>query len=106
MARAIAVIEVVGAGVVEIDRQFDQPQSQHAGVKVEIGLRISRDRRDVVNPKNLFVHKLLLCHGPAEFLQAGVELLFFVFVEYGQGLFQMLRMLGKCAFDQALARWC
>lgn len=56
MSGAIAIVQVVGCGVVVIDRQFDQTQAQQARVEVEIGLWIPRDRSDVVNPQNLFAH--------------------------------------------------
>lgn len=65
VAGAVAVIQVVGGGVVEIDCEFDQAQAEEARVKVEIGLRIPRDRGDVVNPQNLFVHTWLFPMRPA-----------------------------------------
>ena len=49
-AQLIPVVEVIGGGIVEVDGQFDQPKSQHTGVEVEISLRVSSDRGDVMDP--------------------------------------------------------
>src|SRR5687768_3447073 len=47
----VSEIEMVGGGIVEVDGPLDQTHAEHAGVKVQILLRIARDRRDVVNPR-------------------------------------------------------
>jgi hypothetical protein len=48
-AGLVAIVEVVGARIVEIHRLLDQPQSERPGVEVEIALRGARDRGDVMN---------------------------------------------------------
>src|SRR4028119_389780 len=48
-ARAVAVVEVVGAGVVEVDRALHQPQAERAGVEIQVALRVGGDGRDVVD---------------------------------------------------------
>jgi hypothetical protein len=45
----IAIVKVVATRIVEVDRQLDQPQAQHAAVKVDILLRVGRDGRHVMN---------------------------------------------------------
>ncbi len=40
---------MIAPGIVEIHGPFDQTQSERLGVKVEIALRISRDRGDVMD---------------------------------------------------------
>src|SRR6266446_6256949 len=45
----IAKIEMITPGIVEIYSRFDQMQPERLGVKVEIALRISRNRGDVVD---------------------------------------------------------
>ena len=42
-ARLVAVIEVVGAGIVEVDGLLDEPKAERAGVEVEVAAR--RDPR-------------------------------------------------------------
>jgi glycolate oxidase len=46
---SIAVIEVVGARVVEVDGLLDEPQTEHANVKVNVRLGRTRDGGHVVN---------------------------------------------------------
>ena len=45
----IAKIKMVAAGIVEIHSPLDQAQAERLGVKIEIGLRISRNRGDVMD---------------------------------------------------------
>jgi hypothetical protein len=45
----ITEIKMVAAGIVEIHGPFNQTQPERLGVKVEIALRISRNRGDVVD---------------------------------------------------------
>src|SRR5688500_17267438 len=40
---------MVGGGVVEVDRAFDQSEPEHTCVEIHALLRIARDRRHVVN---------------------------------------------------------
>ena len=47
----IAEVEVVGAGIVEIDGALHQTQLEHLGVIVEIRLSIARQSRDMVQPQ-------------------------------------------------------
>jgi hypothetical protein len=49
MAGFITIIEVVGAGIVEIDGFLDEPQSQGTGVKVKVSQCVTGDCGDVVN---------------------------------------------------------
>ena len=53
MSELVPVVQMVGAGVVEIYGELDQPEPQNSGIEIDILLRIARDRRDVVNPENL-----------------------------------------------------
>jgi hypothetical protein len=50
LAGLVAVVQVVGAGVVEVDHRLHQPQAQHGVVKVRVGLRFSGDRGHMVQP--------------------------------------------------------
>ena len=45
----IAVVEMITAGIIEIDRELHQPQPEHAGVKIEIALWIARNGGDVMD---------------------------------------------------------
>src|SRR5213078_4658452 len=49
MAGLVAIIEVVGAGIVEIDRLLDEPQAQRAGVKIEISQSVTGNGGNVVD---------------------------------------------------------
>ena len=44
----IAEVEVVGAGVVEVDGALDEAEAEAFGVEVEVGLRVGGDGGDVV----------------------------------------------------------
>jgi hypothetical protein len=46
---AVTKIEMVCGWIVEVHRALDEPKAEHAGVEVEILLRIARDRGDVVD---------------------------------------------------------
>jgi hypothetical protein len=52
-ARAVGIVEMVGAGVVEIDRLLHQPQSQEAAVEVIVALRGAAYGRDVMESLDL-----------------------------------------------------
>ena len=45
----ITEIKMVAAWVVEIDGALDETQTQRLGIKIEIRLRIARDRGDVMD---------------------------------------------------------
>ena len=47
-ADRIAEVEVVAAGIVEVDRALHEPQPKHPGVEIEIALRLAGDRGDVM----------------------------------------------------------
>ena len=49
LAGLVAVVEVVGAGVVEVDGLLDEPEPERAGVELDVPARRARDRRDVVD---------------------------------------------------------
>jgi hypothetical protein len=46
----VRVEQVIRAGIVLIDALLDQPHAQHAGVEVQVLLRGTRDRGDVMKP--------------------------------------------------------
>jgi hypothetical protein len=47
-AGLVAVIEVIGPGVVEVDRALDQPQAQRACIEIQVSQRVAGNGRDVV----------------------------------------------------------
>jgi hypothetical protein len=51
---------MIRSRIIEIDREFYQPQSQHTGIEIHVPLRVSGDCGDVVNPENLLTHVFLL----------------------------------------------
>ena len=55
-AACIAEIKVVGAGIIEIHSALDKAQSQQASVKIQIALRITGNRGDVMKSGNFDVH--------------------------------------------------
>ena len=48
----VTVIEVIGSGIVKIDRLLDQSQAKNTRVEVDVGLRVDRDRRHMVQAGN------------------------------------------------------
>src|SRR5262249_39766471 len=56
MSRLVSVIEMIGAGIVEVDRVLDQSKADNLRVEVDICLRIDGDRRHVVNAANSLNH--------------------------------------------------
>src|ERR1041385_5287615 len=54
LALLVAVIEVIGAGIVEVDGLFHQPQAEHAGVEIEIAFGTPRDGGDVMDAGHVF----------------------------------------------------
>jgi hypothetical protein len=53
-AEFIAVVEVIAARVVEVHGEFYQPQSQYAAIEVDVLLRVSGDRGDMVDSEDGF----------------------------------------------------
>ena len=49
IAGLVAIIEVIGARIVEIDGLLDEAQPQHAGIEVEVARGRTGDGRDVMN---------------------------------------------------------
>ena len=47
-AEVVAEVEVVGAGVVEVDGALDEAEAEDLGVEVEVGLGVGGDGGDVV----------------------------------------------------------
>jgi len=45
----VAIVEMIGAGIVEIDGLLDEAQSQASGIKVIVSQGVTRNRGDVVN---------------------------------------------------------
>src|SRR5689334_21663506 len=48
----VTEIEMIGAGVIEVDRELHEPQPEHQRVEVERPLGIARNRSDVMNAGN------------------------------------------------------
>ncbi len=63
-AGLIAIIEVIGAGIVEIDGLLHQPQAEGLGVELDIAARIAGNRGDVVDA--MVVHDSALRCGRLE----------------------------------------
>src|SRR5690606_386258 len=51
-ANLVAKIQMIGVGQVEVHRELDQPQAEHARVKIDGALRLSADQRNVVQTLN------------------------------------------------------
>ena len=49
LAGLVAVIEVIGAWIVEVDGLLDQPQAERPGVEIEVPARGARDAGDVMD---------------------------------------------------------
>ncbi len=49
MAVGVGVEQMVGGGIVLVDAALDQPHAEDAGIEVEVFLRRTRDRGDVVD---------------------------------------------------------
>src|SRR5215467_11309085 len=65
MSRLVSVIEMIGAGIVEVDRVLDQSKADNLRVEVDICLRIDGDRRHVVNAANSLNHGVHLGCSPS-----------------------------------------
>ena len=50
LPRLVAVIEVVGAWIVEVDGLLHEPQAQNLPVEIEVALGRTGEGRDVVDP--------------------------------------------------------
>jgi hypothetical protein len=55
-AQGVAVIEVVAAGIVEVDGELDQSQTQESAVEVQVALGVAGDGRDVMDTGNRALH--------------------------------------------------
>src|SRR3954451_2770518 len=53
-ASLVAIIEMISAGIVEIDRLLDEAQAEVAGVEAKIPDGITGNRGDVVQPRHVF----------------------------------------------------
>jgi hypothetical protein len=51
MPDLIPVVEMIGAGVIEVDGDFHQSQPKLTGVEVYIALHIAHDRSHMVDTK-------------------------------------------------------
>jgi hypothetical protein len=49
MAGLVAVIEVIGTGVVEIDGLLDEAETERSGVKVEVSQGVTCDGGDMMD---------------------------------------------------------
>jgi hypothetical protein len=63
-AGVVAEVEVVGAGIVEVDGALDQAEAEDLGVEVEVALRVRRDGGDMVEAEDGLWHGI-------SFLSAG-----------------------------------
>src|SRR5207245_11131341 len=52
IADLVAEVEMVGLRIVEIHGALHQPEAEHAHVEVEVLLRVTRDRGDVVDAED------------------------------------------------------
>jgi hypothetical protein len=57
----ITEVEVIGGRVVEVYGTLDEPETEDAGVEVEIPLGIARDTGDVVNTGSAEAHRIDSC---------------------------------------------
>ena len=77
MAVGVGVEEMVGAGIVLVDAALDEPHAEDAGVEVEILLRRSRDRGDVVDavdPVHAPLYRKAAMGSDLDFLASGPSL--------------------------------
>jgi hypothetical protein len=51
---------MIRARIVKVDRAFHEPQPKDLGIKIEIALRIGRDRSDMMNAEKF--HRDLVTH--------------------------------------------
>jgi hypothetical protein len=49
MANRIAVVELIGAGIAEVDRLLDEPQPDDVIVELKIPLGLARNCRNVMD---------------------------------------------------------
>src|SRR6516164_7231764 len=63
MARRVAVVEVIGARIVEIDRLLHQAKAKRSGVEIEVPPRRSGDARDMMDAAGHAFLPLRLRHG-------------------------------------------
>ena len=56
----VAVVEMVGLGIVIVDCEFDKSQAKNAGVEIQIPLRVARNRRHMMDAEYLFAHVMFL----------------------------------------------
>jgi len=59
-AGVVAEVEVVGAGVVEVDGALDQAETEDLGVEVQVALWVGGDGGDVVEAEDGFWHGIAL----------------------------------------------
>src|SRR5687768_14602828 len=48
----VAKVEVIGAGIVEVDGQLHEPEPEDLRIEVEIALRVAGNRRDVMQSED------------------------------------------------------
>jgi hypothetical protein len=51
-AKLVTIVKVIAAGVVKVYREFHQAQPHNAAVEIDVLLRVSRYRRDVMQAGN------------------------------------------------------
>ncbi len=79
-ASGVCIEEVIGPRIVLVHGAFDQAQTQDADIEIDVFLRITGDRGDVVNSLQLLP---LLAHG---------------WLPSFLGRCAALRMIGRCTF--------
>jgi hypothetical protein len=52
MADPVAIIEMVGAGIVEVHRLLDEAQPDDASIKIQIARSVAGNRRDVMDTRH------------------------------------------------------
>src|SRR5688572_13949936 len=55
----VAKVEVIGAGIVEVDGQLHEPEAEDLRVEIEIALRVAGDRRDVMKTEDLAHERII-----------------------------------------------
>src|SRR4030095_8262943 len=58
-ALGVAIVEMIGLGIVIVNREFDKSQAENAGIEIQIPLRVARNRRHVMNAENFFTHSVV-----------------------------------------------
>src|SRR5438105_4785861 len=55
-AARVAKVEMIRSWIIEVDRAFNETQSEKSAIKVQSALRIARNRRNVVKSGDRWIH--------------------------------------------------